>query len=211
MHRRLVSVLTETPDAVLRRPWHPAYPDSLGLHPDFANAPPSYATETDTSAAYTLSGLPLRHGFTVHAAYDLNRSGSIDSATDVVASYPSLIRLTPERPVADSINIVAVDPRAPATVTGKIYSADSTSRYRVEAKADSDTSFVRFIERKGPGDYILRLPPGRYRLRSIRMPATPGPPAAEVRRTEILDARPEEQYEHVDFRFEGAVAPPPKR
>ena len=32
VHRRLVSVLTETPDAVLRRPWHPAYPDSLAAN-----------------------------------------------------------------------------------------------------------------------------------------------------------------------------------
>jgi len=107
-------------------------------------------------------------------------------------------------------------------VTGTIYSADSTSRYRVEAKSDSDTTFVRFIERKCPGDYILRVPPGRYRLRAIQFTVAPGlqappgaraaagPPAAEVRREGILDARPEEQYEHVDFRFQGA-APPPKR
>ncbi len=32
VHRRLVAVLTETPDAVLRRPWHPAYPDSLAAN-----------------------------------------------------------------------------------------------------------------------------------------------------------------------------------
>jgi hypothetical protein len=32
VHQRLVSVLTETPDAVLRRPWHPAYPDSLAAN-----------------------------------------------------------------------------------------------------------------------------------------------------------------------------------
>ncbi len=188
-----------------------AYPESLGLHPDFANALPSYATETDTSAAYALTGLPLGRGFTVHAVYDLNRSGAIDSATDVVASYGSVIRLTPERPVADSINIVAVDPRAAATVTGTVASVDSTSRYRVEAKSDSDATFVRFVERKGPGDFTLRLPPGRYRLRAIRLPAAPGPPVAEVRRPEILDARPEEQYERVDFRFEPEAEPPPRR
>jgi hypothetical protein len=169
--------------------------------PDFTATLPSYATETDTSAAYALTGLPLGRGFTIHAAYDLNRSGAIDSATEVVASYPSVIRLTPERPVADSINIVAVDPRAIATVTGTIYSADSTSRYRVEARSDSDTTFVRFVERKGPGDYLLRLAPGKYRLRALRVPPAPGPPAAVVKREELLNARPEEQYEHLDFRF----------
>ena len=188
-----------------------AYPESLGAVPDFLNAAPSYATETDTSAAYDLTGLPLLRGFTIHAVYDLNRSGAIDSATDVVASYPSVIRLTPERPVADSINIVAVDPRAAATVTGTLVAADSTARYRVEAKSDSDTTYVRFVERKGPGGYQLRLVPGRYRLRAIKLPQRPGPPAAEVRRAEILNARPEEQYEHVDFRFEQAVEPPPRR
>ena len=32
VHRRLVAVLTDTPDAILRRPWHPAYPDSLAAN-----------------------------------------------------------------------------------------------------------------------------------------------------------------------------------
>jgi len=188
-----------------------AYPDSLGLRPDFSNAIPSYATETDTANAYALTGLPLGRGFTVHAAYDLNRSGAIDSATDIVASYPSVIRLTPERPVADSINIVAVDPHAAALVSGTIFSPDSTSRYRVEARSDSDTTFVRFLERKGPGDYLLRIPGGRYRLRAYRVAATPETPAAEVRREEVLITRPEESYEHVDFHFGAEVTPPPKK
>jgi hypothetical protein len=188
-----------------------AYPDSLGLRPDFSNATPSYATETDTSAAYALTGLPPGRGFTVHAAYDLNRSGAIDSATDIVASYPSVIRLTPERPVADSINIVAVDPRAPALVSGTVFSPDSTSRYRVEAKSDSDTTFVRFLERKGPGDYLLRIPAGSYRLRAYRVAAMPGAPTAEVRREGLLITRPEEAYEQVDFHFGTDVTPPPKR
>jgi hypothetical protein len=185
-----------------------AYPDSLGLRPDFTNELPSYVTETDTIGAYALSGLPLGHAFTVHAAYDMNRSGGIDSVTDVVASYGSVIRLTPERPVADSINIVAVNPQAPVTVSGTVFAADSTARYRIEARSDSDTTFVRFIERKGPGDYLLRLPPGRYRLRAVRMAKTSGGPTVEVRRGEVLITRPEEAYEHVDFRFEGAPPPP---
>ena len=185
------------------------YPDSLGLFPDLSNIPPSYATETDTGAAYTLSGLQVGRGFTVHAEYDLNRSGAIDSATDVVASYPSVIRLTPEQPVADSINIVAVDPRAPAIVSGTLFSPDSVSRYRVEARSDSDTTFTRTVERRGPGDYTLRVPPGRYRLRAMRV-ASPGTPAAEVRREGLLDARPEEMYEHLDFRFGPEVTPPPR-
>ena len=184
-----------------------AYPDSL-RHPDFANDLPSYVTETDTIGAYLISGLPLGRGFTVHAAYDMNRSGAIDSVTDIVASYGSVIRLTPERPVADSINIVAVNPQAPATVSGTVAAVDSTARYRVEARSDSDTTFVRFVERKGPGEYLLHLPPGRYRLRAVQMPKTGGAPTAEVRREEILITRPEETYEHVNFRFEGAPPPP---
>ncbi|TMQ61689.1 MAG: hypothetical protein E6K77_09645 [Candidatus Eisenbacteria bacterium] len=185
-----------------------AYPESLGLLPDFANAPPSYATETDTSAAYALTGLPLGRGFTIHAVYDLNRNGAFDSLTDAAASYPTVIRLTPERPVADSINLVAVDPHAPATLTGKITSPDSTARFRVEARADSDTTFVRFVERMGPGDYLLRVPPGRYRLRAVRMRGAAGAPARETRRDGVLDARAEEQYEHIDFRLEGTAPVP---
>jgi len=174
------------------------FPDSLGLHPDLANAVPSYVTETDTAGAYALGGLPLKRGLTVHAAYVLNRGGSIDT---LVASYPSVIRLTPERPVADSINIVAVDPRAPATVSGTVFAADSLARYRVEARSDSDTTFVRYVERKGPGDYRLGLPAGPYRLRAMRMPGTTGGPAAVIRRESILITNPESTYEHIDFRF----------
>jgi hypothetical protein len=32
VHRRLVGVLTELPEAVLRRPWHSAYPDTLAAN-----------------------------------------------------------------------------------------------------------------------------------------------------------------------------------
>jgi hypothetical protein len=32
VHRRLIVVLTDTPDVILRRPWHPAYPDSLAAN-----------------------------------------------------------------------------------------------------------------------------------------------------------------------------------
>ncbi len=188
-----------------------AYPESLGLVPDFANVAPSYATETDTGAVYALSGLPLRHGFTVHAVYDLNRNGAFDSLTDVAASYPTVIRLTPERPVADSINILAIDPRAPAMIHGKVMSPDSTARFRVEARADSDTTFVRFAERKGPGDYLLRVPPGKYRLRATRLPRAPGEAPDEARREELLDARPEGEYEGIDFRLERPAPPSPTR
>jgi hypothetical protein len=40
------------------------------------------------------------------------------------------------------------------------------------------------------------------------MPKKAGEPAPEVRREEILLVRPEETYEHVDFRYEGAPQPP---
>jgi len=185
-----------------------AYPESLGLTPDLANALPSYATETDTSAAYAMTGLPLGRGFTIHAVYDLNRNGAFDSLTDIDARYPTAIRLTPERPVADSINVIAVDPHAPAILTGTISSPDSTARFRVEAHADSDTTFVRFVERVGPGDYLLRVSPGRYRLRALRMPGVAGGRAGETRREGVLDARAEGQYERIDFRLEGTAPVP---
>ena len=188
-----------------------AYPESLGLVPDFANALPSYATETDTGAVYALTGLPLRQGFTVHAVYDINGNGAFDSLTDVAASYPSVIRLTPERPVADSINILAIDPHAPAVIRGTVTSPDSTARFRVEARSDSDTTFVRFAERKGPGDYVLRVPPGKYRLSARRLPRAVGEVPEEVRREGLFEARPEEEYENIDFRLERTAPPSPSR
>ena len=188
-----------------------AYPESLGLVPDFAYALPSYATETDTGAVYALTGLPLRQGFTVHAVYDINGNGAFDSLTDVAASYPSVIRLTPERPVADSINILAIDPHAPAVIRGTVTSPDSTARFRVEARSDSDTTFVRFAERKGPGDYVLRVPPGKYRLSARRLPRAVGEVPEEVRREGLFEARPEEEYENIDFRLERTAPPSPSR
>ncbi|MBI4364718.1 MAG: hypothetical protein HY568_04740 [Candidatus Latescibacteria bacterium] len=122
--------------------------------------------------------------------------------------------MTPERPVADSINVVAVNPRAPATVTGTIVSPDSAAHFRVEARADSDTTVVTRVDRKGPGDYVLRVAPGRYRLRAIRMEGPGGvPPRAESRRDEVLEARPEEEYGPINFRLERAkpTEPAPPR
>lgn len=117
----------------------------------------------------------------------------------------------PERAVADSINLTAVDPQAPAVVTGTIAARDSTARYRVEARADSDTAFVaQRVERTGPGEYVLRLPAGRYRLRAVRL-AGPGgrPPRAEVSRPEVLEATPEAGIVGPRFEFQQAPAPPP--
>ena len=186
-----------------------AYADTLGMHPDYAGPDPAYATETDTGSAYALVGLPIGGRFTIHAVYDLDGNGTFDPAMDAAATYPDVIWLTLERPVADSTNLVAVNTHEPAFVNGKIESPDSTARFRIEARADSDTTIVRRVERRGPGDYLLRVTPGRYQVRAIRLPGPGGiPPGAEAPGPRALDALPEEEYDHVDFSFERAVMPP---
>jgi Big-like domain-containing protein len=186
------------------------YPDSAGRAPDFA-AGPAYATETDTTGVYRLSGLPLGRGFTVHAVYDQNRDGAFDSTVDVAASAPGLIRLTPDHPVADSVNIVAVDPRGPALVLGAIATRDSTARIQIEARAESDSVRVARVIRVGPGEYTLRVPPGRYWIVATRLEALEGKPRPTLRRPEALPAAPEGEYPGVDFDFrpEESAEPPP--
>ena len=194
-----------------------AFPDSLGPRPDTMEVNPSYATETDTGGVYSLGGLPANRGFTVHAFYDLNANGSIDPEADLVVSYPTPIRLTPERMEADSINIVAIDPKAPAILTGKIVTADSTARFRIEAVETTDSTLFRRVERTGPGAFTIRVPAGKYRLSATRLPAAedeePGP---TFRRDEPVEAKPEEEYGPFQFDFssvpprEKPVAAPPE-
>lgn len=193
-----------------------AFPDSLGPRPDTMEVVPTYATETDTGGVYSLGGLPANRGFTVHAFYDRNSNGSIDPETDLIVSYPSPIRLTPERMEADSINIVAVDPKAPAILSGKIVTPDSTARFRIEAVETTDSTLFRRVERVGPGAYAVRVPAGTYRLSATRLPAAedekPGP---TFRRDEPVEAKPEEEYGPFEFDFSSVparerAAPPPE-
>ena len=151
-------------------------PDSLGLRPDTTDAfEPVYQTETDTAGVYRFSGLPLERGFTVQAFYDRNGDSFVDPDNDVVAGYREAVRLTPERMVADSINIVAVDPRAQAILSGTIASPDSSARFAVEARSAADSTVVAKMERKGPGAFALRVPAGTYRLNARRLAAAARP------------------------------------
>jgi hypothetical protein len=145
------------------------FPDSLGLRPDTTGAfEPTYQTETDTAGVYRFSGLSLDRGYTVHAFYDRNAT-YLDREMEVVAGYGTVVRLTPERTLADSINIVAVDPKAPAILNGAIASPDSTARFLVEARASADSILIARIERVGPGPFAIRVPAGSYRLSAKRM------------------------------------------
>lgn len=188
-----------------------AFPDSLGTRPDTLGIPASYATETDTGGVYHLRGLPVGNGFTIHAFYDLNNNGSMESETDLVASHPGAIRLTSERAEVDSVNIVAIDPRAPAVLSGTIATVDSTSRFRVEAIAVDDSTLFRRVERRGPGGYTLRVPAGTYRLRAVPLTASGGTvPEAEIRRDAPIETKPEQDYGPFDFDFGTYRAPKPE-
>ncbi len=196
-----------------------AFADTLGPRPDTTGLEPSYATETDTAGVYALAGLPVGRGFTVHAFYDLNTNGSIEPGVDLVAGYPTPIRLTQEQTGVDSINIVAIDPRAPAVLSGTIATRDSTVRFRIEAVETTDSTLFRRVERVGPGAYALRVPQGVYRLKAVRLP----PEESEerevvVRREELIDAKAEEEYGPFEFVFgtireeapEPEAEPPPE-
>lgn len=161
------------------------FPDSLGLRPDTTSAfEPTYQTESDTAGVYRFSGLSLDRGYTVHAFYDRNGDSYLDNETEVVAGFGAVVRLTPERMLADSINIVAVDPKAPAVLNGSIESPDSTARFLIEVRAAADSVLVARTERTGPGPFGLRVAAGQYRISGKRL-ATGAKPArgsvAEVR------------------------------
>ena len=189
-----------------------AFDESLGPRPDTTDAVPSYATETDTAGAYELTALPVGHGFRMLAFFDINTNGSIDPGTDLVALYPDSVRLTPERARADSINILATDPRAPAILNGRIASRDSTVKYRAEAQEVEDSSLVIRVERTGPGPFTLRVSAGTYRLRVASLPPPDSPEEPVwITREEPITAKPEEEYGPFEFAF-GTVeeVPPPE-
>lgn len=179
-----------------------AFYDTLGMRPDTLGLQASYATETDTAGAYSLTALPVNRGFTIHALFDLNQNGSIDPDADLIASYPSVIRLTPERSAADSINITAVDPRAPAVLNGAIVTQDSAATFRLEAQEVVDSSLVRRVERKGPGPFLLRVPAGTYRLRaSVVPPPESNEPPQVLQWQDTITVEPEEEYGPFEFTF----------
>jgi hypothetical protein len=179
-----------------------AFDESLGPRPDSTDALPSYATETDTAGAYELTALPVEHGFRILAFFDINTNGAIDPGTDLIAYYPDPVRLTRARARADSINIVATDPRAPAVLNGRIASRDSTSKYRVEAQDTEDSSLVIRVERTGPGPFTVRVSAGTYRLRVASLPPPDSPEEPVwITREEPIVAKPEEEYGPFEFAF----------
>jgi len=188
-----------------------AYADTLARPDTTGSLAPSYATETDTAGAYELTGLPANRAFHVFAFYDLNNNGSFEADADLMTPYPGVIRLTPAHVEADSINIVAVDPRAPAILNGIIASHDSTARFEIVARDVADSSLFRRVERVGPGGFSLRVPPGTYRLKATRL-ATPqtGEGEVELLREEPIVTKPEETYGPFSFEFGevGERAPP---
>jgi hypothetical protein len=186
-----------------------AFPELLGPRPDTMGVSPTYATETDTGGVYSMGGLPTNAAFTVHAFYDLNTNGSIDPETDLIVSYPTPIRLTPERTEADSINIVAIDPRAPAVLNGTIVTPDSSARFRIEAIETTDSTLFRRVERLGPGGFTIRVPAGTYRLSATRLPGAEDEEAGPtIRRDAPIVAKPEEEYGPFEIDFS---AVPPRR
>ncbi|HEX5030183.1 MAG TPA: Ig-like domain-containing protein [Candidatus Eisenbacteria bacterium] len=188
-----------------------AFDESLGEHPDSSDALPSYATETDTAGVYELTALPVGRGFRILAWFDINTNGSIEPGTDLVSFYPDPVRLTRERARADSINIVAIDRRAPAVLNGRIASRDSTSKYRIEAQDTEDSSLVIRVERTGPGPFTLRVSAGTYRLRAASLPPPDSPEEPVwITREEPIVTKPEEEYGPFEFAF-GTVeeTPPP--
>jgi len=188
------------------------FPDSLGTRPDTTDFQPLYEAEADTIGAYSFAALGLETGYRVFAFFDRAGNGTYEEDQDVLAAWPTPIRLTPERAVADSINIVAVDPRAPAILSGNVVARDSTARYTVEARSEADSTVSRRVDRVGPGPFTLRVPEGKYFLRAIRQPGLEGkPPRAEVRRPEAIDVKAEEEMGGFTFDFGAGAegAPPP--
>ena len=190
------------------------FPESYGTRPDTTEFQALYEAEADTVGAYEFSALALNTGFRVFAFFDQAGNGTFEEDRDVLAGWPTPIRLTPERAVADSINIVAIDPRAPAILSGTVASRDSTARFTVEARAEADSSISRRVERIGPGPFTLRVPEGRYTVRAIRQPGPQGkPPRVEIRRPGAIDVKAEEELGGFTFEFpsgaEGAPAPSP--
>ncbi len=185
------------------------FPATYGDRPDTsADFEPLYEAATDTAGIYAITGVALEQSYRVFAFYDKNTNDSYDEELDVLVGYPDPIRLTPDRTVADSINIVAVDPRAPALLSGTIAARDSTARYRVEARGTADSTVAKRVDRAGPGAFTLRVPAGSWTLRALRVPGPDGtPPALEVRSGEVFDLKPEEERRDLLFDFQPLEGP----
>lgn len=125
---------------------------------------------TDADGAFRLAGLPVPASYRIWAFADLNRNRSFEPQTDVLAPVDTVFRLTAEAPVAAGLQVLVVNPRAEAKVSGAVLDTlgDSLGVLRVLAVSQKDST-VRIIADVLRGElFEISLSAGGWDLKGFR-------------------------------------------
>lgn len=149
---------------------------------DLGHAPDSTARDFDAlgvagnDGRFALVGLPVPSRWRLFAFHDANRTLSFEPEIDQLTEGDSLVALSDSLPVAEDLDLLSLDPRAPAQVEGTV--VDTLAPAGVTLRVLAEQLEIRTGEPlRVPGQptaasvgveggrFRLELATGRYRLR----------------------------------------------
>jgi len=124
----------------------------------------------DVSDAFRVDGLTVPGRYRLWAFADLNSNRSFEPDRDLLVPVDTTLSLTPEAPVADSVQLRVVNPRAPGRARGAVLDslADSVGVSRVLAVSEADSSVRGVADVDRDGAFELSLRAGRWMLTPFR-------------------------------------------
>jgi hypothetical protein len=125
---------------------------------------------TDADGAFRLSGLPVPAAYRIWAFADLNRNRSFEPLIDVLAPVDTVFRLTAKAPVASGLEILVVNPRAEAKVSGAVLDSlgDSLGVLRILAVSQKDSTVRILADVLGADLWEIHLSAGGWDLKAFR-------------------------------------------
>ncbi len=125
---------------------------------------------TDADGRFRMAGLAVPAAYRLWAFADINHNRSFEPQIDVLAPIDTVLRLTPEAPVARGLAVLVVNPRAEAKLSGAVLDTlgDSLGVQRILAISEADTTTRLLEDVLRDGVFEISLAPGVWTLRAFR-------------------------------------------
>jgi len=119
---------------------------------------------------FRIEGLNVPGRFRIWAFADLNLNRSFEPDKDLLAPAETVLVLSQATPVADSVRLLVINPRAPGRVRGTVLDSLGVSEGEIEVVAVSSADTTkRQVVNVGPrNEYELSLAPGPWTVRAYR-------------------------------------------
>jgi predicted small lipoprotein YifL len=119
---------------------------------------------------FGVPGLQVPAQYRLWVFADINAYRSFEPATDLLVESDTTLTLSAAAPVADSLILRIVNPRAPAHVKGTVLDslAEREGNVMVIAIADSDSTVRVVTPVADQREFNLEVPPGRWSVRAFR-------------------------------------------